>query len=392
VRVRLWVLLLWGCFVLRGAFYVCSIPLWEGFDEYAHYARIEYLSTLGREPLRTTAVPEDIAETMAYVPTHNGGMSFDEYWRLTPAERKTPLSPPAAFIYEAQQPPLFYWLSSAFYHLLGKSPLVSRVIFLRMLCVLLASFCVPIGFLIGRQVFGNPILALSSTTLIAALPLLTYTATHISNDGLAIGLGTLVVLLVLRRKGVALAAALGAALLTKAYFLAFLPPVNCPKIGCRGFVRRRSDRRLVVRGQLDRYAIVDRQYHACTAQPRPDGPGHFEAQLDQVSRLRLDNIRLDGQLEFSNTPKLDVSSDGGLGHSRVRGRRATTAEKESRHRAFDVLAQNGARREAVLDRHRGARRTLRASRLLPGKLCGRTGLFCPGYLRGHRLPWSGRLV
>jgi 4-amino-4-deoxy-L-arabinose transferase-like glycosyltransferase len=225
MRVRLWVLLLWVCFVVRGAFYVCALPIWEGFDEYAHYARIEYLAVLGREPLRTTPVPEDIAETMAHVPTHNGGMSFDQYWRLTPAERKTPFSTPQAFIYEAQQPPLFYWLSAVFYRLLGQSSLVSRVIFLRMFCVLLASVCVPIGFLIARQVFGNPVLALIPTALIAALPLLTFTATHISNDGLAIGLGTLVILLVLRRNGVALAAALGAALLTKAYFLAFLPPV-----------------------------------------------------------------------------------------------------------------------------------------------------------------------
>jgi 4-amino-4-deoxy-L-arabinose transferase-like glycosyltransferase len=225
MRVRLWVLLLWVCFVVRGAFYVCAIPIWEGFDEYAHYARIEYLAVLGREPLRTTPVPEDIAETMSHVPTHNGGMSFDQYWRLTPAERETPFSTPQAFIYEAQQPPLFYWLSAAFYRLLGQSSLLSRIIFLRMLCVLLASVCVPIGFLIARQVFGNPVLALIPTALIAALPLLTYTATHISNDGLAIGLGTLVILLALRRNGVALAAALGAALLTKAYFLAFLPPV-----------------------------------------------------------------------------------------------------------------------------------------------------------------------
>lgn len=223
--VRLWMLLLWVCFVVRGAFYVCAIPLWEGFDEYAHYARIEYLATLGREPLRTTPVPDDIAETMAHVPTHNGGMSFDRYWRLTPTERQTPFSIPQAYVYEAQQPPLFYWLSAAFDRLLGKSPLASRVVFLRMICVLLASVCVPIGFLIARQVFGKLVLALMSTALIAALPLLTYTATHVSNDGLAIGLGTLVVLLVLRRNGVALGAALGAALLTKAFFLAFLPPV-----------------------------------------------------------------------------------------------------------------------------------------------------------------------
>src|SRR6202011_229140 len=112
------------------------------------------------------------------------GMSFEQYWRLTPAERETAFSIPQAVIYEAQQAPLFYWLSAPLYHLLGKSPLVSRVIFLRMICVLLASLCVPIGFLIARDVFENPALALSSTALIAALPLLTYTATHISNDGM----------------------------------------------------------------------------------------------------------------------------------------------------------------------------------------------------------------
>jgi hypothetical protein len=54
---RYWVLLLWACFVLRGTFYACAIPLWEGFDEYAHYARIEFLATAGREPTRSKSVP-----------------------------------------------------------------------------------------------------------------------------------------------------------------------------------------------------------------------------------------------------------------------------------------------------------------------------------------------
>ena len=57
------------------------------------------------------------------------------------------------------------------------------------------------------------------------MPVLTFTATHVGNDGLAIGLGTIVVWSALERKSAALLFSLGAALLTKAFFLAFLPPI-----------------------------------------------------------------------------------------------------------------------------------------------------------------------
>lgn len=225
MRARTWVLLLWSCFILRATFYACAIPLWEGFDEYSHYARIEYLATHAFEPSRDTPVPEDVARTLGELPTRNGGKSFDEYWKLTPAQRRASFSVPQAFIYEKQQPPLFYWVLAALYRVLGNASLVSRVISMRIFCVLLASVCVPIGFLIARQVFGKLSVALAATTLIAAMPLLTFTATHIANDALAIGLGALVILLALRRQGLALGLALGAALLTKATFLAFLPPI-----------------------------------------------------------------------------------------------------------------------------------------------------------------------
>jgi hypothetical protein len=79
--------------------------------------------------------------------------------------------------------------------------------------------------LIAQRVLGNSTLALGAAALIASMPVLTFTATHVANEGLAIGLGTVLVWSVVERKRTALLFSLGAALLTKAYFLAFLPPI-----------------------------------------------------------------------------------------------------------------------------------------------------------------------
>ena len=57
------------------------------------------------------------------------------------------------------------------------------------------------------------------------MPILTFTATHAANEGLAIGLGSVVVWSALERRSAVLLFSLGAALLTKAYFLAFLAPI-----------------------------------------------------------------------------------------------------------------------------------------------------------------------
>ena len=225
VRVRTWVLLIWACFVLRGTFYAFAIPLWEGFDEYAHYARIEFLATEGREPSRTTPVSQDIADTLTRMPAKNGGMSFDEYWKLAPEARHGSFPTSGMGNYEAQQPPLFYWLSAALYRITGDISLASHVIVMRVFCVLLASLSLPFGFLIGRHVLGKSTLALQATALIACMPVLTFTATHAANEGLAIGLGSVVVWSALERRSAVLLFSLGAALLTKAYFLAFLAPI-----------------------------------------------------------------------------------------------------------------------------------------------------------------------
>jgi 4-amino-4-deoxy-L-arabinose transferase-like glycosyltransferase len=89
----------------------------------------------------------------------------------------------------------------------------------------------------GVRIFrsGPPrILALVTlAALIAALPELMMTVCHIGNDSLAVALGGLFLLALLRwieqpdsmRRAIALGTVLGLALLTKAYFLALVPPL-----------------------------------------------------------------------------------------------------------------------------------------------------------------------
>ena len=43
----LWLACIWILFLVRGLFYVSFVPLWEGFDEWAHYAVLQNIATSG---------------------------------------------------------------------------------------------------------------------------------------------------------------------------------------------------------------------------------------------------------------------------------------------------------------------------------------------------------
>ncbi len=171
-------------------------------------------------------------------------MSYEAYWALDPAERaareQTLRSMPAEWarqdsdppiqLWEAQQPPLFYWLAQAPFAALRNAGLPAQAWFLRCFCALLASLVIPLGFLAAREIFGAGRLAIAAVTILCAMPELMISAARISNESMAIAVGALVALLGIRLmksptvQGAALfGVALGIGLLTKAYFLAFLP-------------------------------------------------------------------------------------------------------------------------------------------------------------------------
>lgn len=205
LNARVGVAAIWLVFVLRGVFYCHLIPLWEGFDEWGHYAFVEHLRLHGGSLPRTTdPVTEEIRQSVQAAPIRH--------------EASDPM-----MVFEAQQPPLYYWILSAPNRIWIRADISTRVHRLRILSVLIASLAIPFAWLAALELFSSRRIALCVCALIAVMPGLTVDIARVGNESLAIALGSWIILLLLRRRAPALGVALGLGLLTKAYFLVFIP-------------------------------------------------------------------------------------------------------------------------------------------------------------------------
>jgi Dolichyl-phosphate-mannose-protein mannosyltransferase len=202
-------LAIWLAFLIHGAYYCRLIPIWEGFDEWGHYAFIEHLRlhpwTL---PRTTDGVTQEIRKSVQSAPIRH--------------EAQDPM-----LVFEAQQPPLYYWILSIPNRIWIGADISTRVYRLRIFSVFLASLSIPFAYLAALELFHSRRMALSVCILITVMPALMIDIARVGNESLAIALASWLILLLLRRdKGgtdFSLCFALGLGLLTKAYFLAFIP-------------------------------------------------------------------------------------------------------------------------------------------------------------------------
>ena len=252
MRVNWRVAAIWACFVARLAFYSSMLPLWEGYDEWAHFSVIRHMA-VNHEALvqRDAPVPRDVEASLQLVPVPwemrylpPPWLTQDSYWSL-PAEmrarRETAFrTMPRAWsresggggfrTYEALQPPLYYWMMTPAERLLGSSSLAVQVMALRWLSVLLASLAIPLVFAVGRRVFDEP-LALGCAAIVALMPGVALDVARVGNDGLSMVLFSLLAWLAVRMAArgwdlwpaIWLGFTLGLGLLTKAYFLTAIP-------------------------------------------------------------------------------------------------------------------------------------------------------------------------
>ena len=245
--------LVWACFIAKAMMYCAALPVWEGFDEYSHFACIQHIALKHSMPAPDAHISREVRASMRLMPVpwvirdqDPDFTSYEAYWQLSERERGRrdqelrSLAPALGYdpgdgrfyTYEAQQAPLYYYAMAPVYWVIRDCDLGTRVWILRILTALLASLVIPSAYFAVRQVISQAWLAVGFTVAIACLPQLLLSACRISNEGLAIGAGGITAALLLRcldsppsvRQGVWLGLALGAALLTKAYFLAMLPP------------------------------------------------------------------------------------------------------------------------------------------------------------------------
>ncbi len=244
--------LLWLCFVVRGLYYATVTPLWEGYDEYSHYAYLDYLIHNGNLP--KPGVSRNSVEVEASLRAdplpwtqqqlHPGVISYDRWWTLAPSERARRLAavpashaedPAGDPIYEAQQPPLYYWTMApvlAASERLGLT-LEARVRAVRYVSVLLCSLALPLGWMMAALVLGSDALAAGAVAVAVGMPEFLIDIARVGNESMAVVAGTALayacVLAVCGRRGwkvaILMGATLAACLLTKVYFLSAIPAV-----------------------------------------------------------------------------------------------------------------------------------------------------------------------
>lgn len=235
----------------NAVLYSVLLPLWEGFDEPFHFGYVQQLANgQGLPDPRTARLSNEVGASILLAPASQvvkqnlpQVTSYNEYFSW-PAPKRAEVQrqlhelpvelrwQPSHFMnYEAQHPPLAYMLVALPERLMARVPLPVRVAILRIVVAVAGSLLLLIG---AEQLF----LQMGIRGLYNAVALfclfscqMTWaTLAHIGNDWLAVPLAvwTLVALNRYdagprpRTVGVT-AVLLALGLLTKAYFLAFVP-------------------------------------------------------------------------------------------------------------------------------------------------------------------------
>src|SRR5665213_2576714 len=150
-------------------------PLWEGWDEYAHFAYLQHVVNTDSLPHFDSPLSREIDESMRLAPLPYElrwigppYLTEPQWWALPESERADRLRRlaqlPAEYAkqpsehkfvsYEAQQPPLYYWLLSIPLRLVKAWHLWSRVLLIRLLSMALASLAIPLTWLAAKGTVG----------------------------------------------------------------------------------------------------------------------------------------------------------------------------------------------------------------------------------------------
>ena len=251
MRAPRWLLAIWLCFLARAIFYCAALPLWEGYDEWSHFATVQRMAFRG-EPLvsRFSQIPRDVAASLELAPVSwecrylpPPSATYDEFWRLPAAERARREAEfraiPSAWArqdstgnlktYEGLQAPLAGWIMVPVLLAARHAHLSTQVLLLRWFNMAILSLVIPLIFLIARRVFRHDATALACAAIIGAMPGYLIGIARVSNESVAVVLFTALLWLAVeeltRRRLIAMGVVLGLGFLAKAYFLAAVPAV-----------------------------------------------------------------------------------------------------------------------------------------------------------------------
>jgi hypothetical protein len=233
--------------------YSMLLPLWEGFDEPFHFGYVQSLANRSGFPdPHTSRLSREVGTSLHLAPESISVKrnlpfvtTYPEFFELSADQRKQAQSrlrhiDPAGrwgqseFLnYEAQQAPLAYAILAVPERALANVPLPLRVLALRITAGILGAFLLAFAAAwLAKQLGIEPTHATILIFCAMSCQMTWATLARVSNDWLAIPLSVWLLCGAIHyytRPSVARAALvstfLALGLLTKAYFLAFLPPI-----------------------------------------------------------------------------------------------------------------------------------------------------------------------
>jgi hypothetical protein len=251
-------------FFLTLASQAAVTPLGEQMDFFGHISYVCFLARTGwipRPGALTLPAGIDTIQKNLPSPDQGGGERYKRWSGLDSAQRegmkraaRDPANLQTGFSrpnYEAQHPPLYYWIISPVYSWSSRLPLDYQNWLLSLFSILLASLAIPAVYLIFEQSFGVRIGVLA-TLFIAWLPNYMPFLGRITNDCLSFPLISWSIYMLVRKNKttghlIAALVLIAVALFTKSYALTVLP---LAVLGCWDLTGSENRAHLCVRTKI----------------------------------------------------------------------------------------------------------------------------------------------
>jgi len=234
--------------LLMGLGYLAILPVFEGFDENAHYSSMRQIADIGTIPIYDKSYLDqetiDYQGPLAYgsgMPPFDRNMVYSkfftnpelvEYYRQAYRQSLTrsPYRASQVSNWQAQHPPLYYLLLASLVSVSNHFSLVTQFFLLRMVSFILALAGVAFGLLAFRQPSLPPAADPAMIGFVlypVILPMFYPEFTRLGNDSLCLFLVALVAYLLSlwlkdehnTKISIAIGIVLGMGLLTKAFFI-----------------------------------------------------------------------------------------------------------------------------------------------------------------------------
>ena len=190
-------------FVIQGVIFAGMYPLWEGWDEPAHFAYVQHIAEKKTLPTLTDKISNEVAFTLDKVPLNKHlvppGKSFQDFWNNYTIneilENKNSLSE-ITFSdrintdgwtnWETKNPPLAYITQVPAYFLMYEGDIFDRAFTLRIFSILVTAIAILFAFKTISLIFNDNFMRIGSLMFMVFNPMLTINIARVNNEFLTI--------------------------------------------------------------------------------------------------------------------------------------------------------------------------------------------------------------